>query len=50
MIVNMVGHQTTGPDFRLSPTRRIARQIEVKRMVTLLEKYPLAPVATACVT
>ena len=36
--VDMVGHQTTAPDFRPRPTRRIARQIEIERIVTRLEK------------
>jgi hypothetical protein len=43
--VNMVGHQAIGPDLGLRAPRCIGQQIEIDRIIAVLEKGPLAPIA-----
>src|SRR5665213_1459187 len=43
--VEVVGHQAIGPDRHLRPRRRLGYEIEVERIIAILEEHPLAPVA-----
>jgi len=43
--VNMVGHQTIAPDRHLRPRRCFGQQIEIERIIAVLEEGLLAPVA-----
>lgn len=44
--MHMVGHQPVGPYFDTMPLSRLRQQIEIQRIIALLEKRPLSPVAT----
>lgn len=43
--VDVVGHEAIGPYFHPEPPRRIGHQIEIQRIVALLEKGLLTPIA-----
>jgi len=43
--MDVVGHQAIAPDLDMRPPRRLGEQIEVKRIVAVLEEDLRAPIA-----
>ena len=46
--MHRVGHQAIRPDFDTRPLGSTRQQIEIQRIVTVLEKRPLPPITALC--
>jgi len=43
--MHMIGHQAVGPDLNAGSRRRIGQEIEIERIVSVLEEGLLTPIA-----